>query len=461
MLPRDRPLRRLPGRLLLVTGIACIAGAWSAASAQDSDDRLSIEKQLVERVRRRPNDASAWRMLGHLSLERELYEHALGFLEHAVELNDLSASAWFDLGRAREASGFVSEAAEAYTRVLEIAADSEYGPQAETALGRLADQQQIQLADYRVREFNGFEHVEETPQLETAADPVPPQRLRVRLDTGVLFDSNVALSPLSRNLSPGNTDSWQFFLAPDLEYQLTDLGPWRTGPRAAGNFTWNEPDFDSFNLQSYRPGWFIERDVFGESIVSTVRIDYEYSHDQFAGETFGNRHAVVTSGTLFWNDVQATSLYWSSDYTNFANDGAVPSITSQDGWTNAIGVSQERSFTSPYVSLLRFGGQIERADTTGSDALFNGIGLNAEIWVPIAERTDGTLRGGWGIRDYPDFVSGPARDETLWSAAAEIRHRLTDTLSVRGVFTLDRFVSDNPLFDTERMTAGVILVYAR
>ena len=128
MLPRARSLRRLPGRLLIALTITCIAGGGSAAAAQDSDSRLTIEKQLVERVRARPNDASAWRMLGHLSLERELHEHALGFLEHAVKLNEFSASAWFDLGRAREASGLIPEAAEAYTRVLEIAADSEYGP---------------------------------------------------------------------------------------------------------------------------------------------------------------------------------------------------------------------------------------------------------------------------------------------------------------------------------------------
>jgi tetratricopeptide (TPR) repeat protein len=454
-------LRRSLGLVVLIALAVCVPGIVPSLAAQTVDDSARIVDRLIQRVRDRPDDASAWRMLGRIALEQQLLDDAAAFLEQSLSLDNLSAAAWFDMARTHQAQQQTAQAMEAYARVLDLAPDSEYAATALQTLETLQAAQPIQLTDYEIRQFNGLEHIDEQPMAEELAKATGPDRLRLQLETGILFDSNVALSPISRSLAPGNTESGQIFLASYLEYRLFEGNNWRSGPRAAGNFTWNESDFSNFNLQSYRPGWFLARDFFGETLVSSLRIDYEFAHDEFQQTTFGNRHALTTAGTIFWDEGRATSVYWASDYTNFANDGIDPSVTSLDGWTNALGMFQEWGFRSPWISLLRLGGQVERADTTGSDNLYNGIGLNAEIVIPLAQRTDGTLSGSWGIRDYPEFESGIARDETLWSAAAQIRHRLNNAFAVRGVVSFDRFVSDNPLYDAQRLLAGVVLIYQR
>ncbi len=451
-------------RKLLRVMLALIPLHAVAADLPGSEQTSSVVQTAVyERVAADPNDAAAWRLQGRLLMRQGHFSQAVEFLKRAVALNQLSAAAWHDLGRALEQTGDVDAAGEAYQRVIALAPESTYADSARQSLeGKLASEEVIP-ASIEIRDFDGLEHQPDEPRLLTLDEAFQNRsaglsNLRFKLQTGLLYDSNVALSPISRQLAPGTRNSFQFFFSPYLEYLLLQQETWRGGPRLAGHFTWNEEAFQNFNLQSYRPGWFVEKDLFHEDRAYSLRVDYEFTHDEFRESTFGNRHAVLTSLTGFWDDVLATNFYWATDYTNFANDGSDPSTDSSDGWTNALGVSHEWRTNLWYLLLVRLGGQLERADTRGTDFRFNGVGLNAEAWFPVSDRLDARLRGGWGYRDYPDFRSGPSRNDHIWTTSAVLLYRWTEKCSVRLGSQYIRFNSESPLFDAERFVTDVALI---
>ncbi len=439
--------------------LALSVAAGSPVMAQ-TGDASTLEARLRQRVAERPDDGSSWRMLGRHLLKQDRLTEAEQSLQQAVTLSPKSAAAYFDLGQTLKGLGEAEAAAEAYQTVIELAPDSEYAQSAQQSLTQLGPTNAVVLpVDFRIRRFDGSELTDRVAPLSEPEAPWWRDRLSVRLETGVLYNSNVALSPLSRELNSDTTQSLQGFFEPDVLFALWDKRAWRSGPTLRGHFTLNEGNFRQFDLQSYRPGWFTEFFVFRGDQVFVPRVAYEFTHDEFDGTTLGNRHAVLSSFTAYWNDVHSSLLFWSIDNSNFLDDGILPSVTSQDGWTNALGLSHDVALPHRYWRLVRGGIDISRADTTGSDYTFNGVSLFAAGVFPLAAGVELTLQGGWGYRDYPDFEFTPSRNEHIWRAGAELRKFFNKHVSVAIVCNYDRFDSKNPLFDSQRDVTGVVLDY--
>src|SRR5262249_12816605 len=158
------------------------------------------------------------------------------------------------------------------------------------------------------------------------------------LESGLLYNTNVALSPTNRELDPNSHASFQAFLNPELEYSLIDAQGWRLGPMFTGYFTANEHDFDDLNLASYQPGAFIEYAMAMGDGVLVPRVDYDYTLDRFGGSDFGQRHALTFSLSHLHAELDRV-LYWTIDYTNLIDDGQTPELSSRDGWTYTLGLS--------------------------------------------------------------------------------------------------------------------------
>lgn len=462
-----------PNRLLLLILACAVSAAAGPATAAESAGVMTdlIEARLRERLAENPDDASSWRLLGRLLLDQGNAEEALPMLERACALDETSAAAQFDLGRGLEAAGRTAEAAARFRRVLELSADSDYGRMAQQQLDAQSPAPEspaavrrdpaIQQSGYEMRRFDGTERIEE--QL-----PIAEQLERrffgdydVTVQLGTQYNTNVALTPLSRDLYPGSRDSFQALFSPDVSVDVFEAGAWRVGTVFAGDFTLNEGGFEQFNLQSYRPGAFVETDLlWGETLI-VPRVDYEFGTDQFGGDTFAARNQVVTSAIALWSDEQATIGYWAIDYTDFRNDGAAPFITSRDGWTNALGATHEVTVTNRWLRLVRGTIQLEHADAKGSDYRYYGLELSAGAVCPLWWGVEFECRGGWGVRNYPDFVSGPARNEHILTAGGELRRELGRGFSTAVVAGYDRFISDNARFDSERVLAGVLLIFER
>lgn len=384
-------------------------------------------------------------------------------LQQAVTLSPTSAAAHFDLGRTQQALGDGESAAESFRTVIELAADSEYAESARLILAAhrsaAPPQDVVVPVDYRIRRFDGSEHAD---RIEPLGLPEPPwwkQRLSLNLQMGVLYNSNVALSPLSRELSSESSQSGQLFVEPDLLFAVFDEPSWRSGPTLRGHFTVNEGNLRQFNLQSYRPGWFVEYFFFRGEQSFVPRVAYEFTHDEFDGSTLGNRHALLSSVTAYWNGEQSSMLFWSIDTSNFLSDGIVPSVTSQDGLTNALGLTHEVALPYSHWRLIRGGVEVSHASTTGSDYTFNGINVFAAAAFPLAAGLELSVTASVGYRQYPDFEFTPSRDEIIWRGGAELRKHFTDHISGALVFNYDNFDSRNPLFASERFVSGIVFDY--
>src|SRR5436190_13210296 len=115
-----------------------------------------LEKELEAKIKKSPKDASSWRMLGHLRMQRGDWEAAMEALEHAVTLDQLSAAAFFDYGQAASHLGHMDAARAALGRVQAIAPQSEYATDAKTLMEQLENQDGgVQQATYELRTFDG------------------------------------------------------------------------------------------------------------------------------------------------------------------------------------------------------------------------------------------------------------------------------------------------------------------
>ena len=426
-----------------------------------------MESRLESRVASRPDDASSWRMLGRIRLNKGETQGAYLAFARAVELGPFSAAAQYDFGRVLVILELPISAKFHLRRAIELAPESRYAQNAQVQLDEFVEsptEAQFLSAGFEVKRFDGsdlskaFKDAEHLKREMTRSSSTS-SALDFRLETGVLYNSNVALTPLSRELSPQNRASVQLFVAPKLEYSLLDGKIWRAGPTFSGYFNLNEGKFRSFNLQNYRPGMFAERTFCFENSVFVSRMQYDFTHEEFDGSTFGNQHGLTLSGTAFGDRGDISYFYWSSEYTDFANDGVLSSVTSRDGWTNTLGYSHAIYPEKWYLYSLRGGVDLQLADIEGSDFAYRGVDLFGEAEIPLLETLSLIIELGWGYRDYFDFEFTPSRNENIWRAGVRLRKRLGEHFILSGVFNYDRFDSENVLFEAERFVTGLVLTY--
>jgi tetratricopeptide (TPR) repeat protein len=423
-----------------------------------------MQLRIRERVQKRPQDPSAWRMLGKVQQQNGEPNAAEKSFRKALELGPLNAAAHHDLGLLLMEQQRQSEGLEELLRVVELAPDSEYAQQAKTHLNQWGiepeppreDEPLIELAGYEAGEFDGSQLRKETENPIYEPIPDPADVFDISFDVGFRYNSNVALAPTSRQLVPGDRESFQLLLSPDLEWTFWERDNSRWGATYYGQWTFNEGSFRNFNLESYQPGAFWERDFDDGQTLWIPRIAYDFIHDEFDGVTYGNRNQVTTSLLALWNDIDSTYFYYSADYSAFLNDGSAPAFTSQDGWRHSLGASHEWYWKDRRFRSFTLGADLQHVETAGSDYRFNGIQLYAEsLFVPV-ETWNLTLGGGVGYRDYYDFVGPPSRDEYNLRGTIELEKEINEHFSIVGLFQYQTFNSENPLFDADQFLGGIL-----
>lgn len=442
--------------------VVCICTSLPCAAQSPGDGSAQrMQQYLQSRVARNPNDASAWRMLGRTYLQAGERQQAYEALLRAVELDPLSAAAHFDFGEILVRFDQRKQAANYFAKVVRLAPDSEYADKARSRLAGLPEPDQeseIQQASYEIRRFDGSGVLDRVLEYQSSPDEQPgPLTLFVEL--GALYNSNVTLAPTSRGFVASEAASFQGFFNPAIEYRLFDSSTWRAGPTFVGNFNANERAFQDLNLQSYQPGAFVERSISLANTVLVPRVGYSFTHDEFDGATFGRRHAMTTSVTSFWDRGDTSVVYWTIDYTNFANDGVDPATTSRDGPSNSLGVSHLLPIGMRHLSSVAGGIDVQITPTDGTDFAFNGISFFLEAKMPITDRLSFILEGSFGYRDYYAATFVPSRNETLWHGGARLEQLLSDRWSLAAVFSYDRFDSKNALFAADRYIAGILTIF--
>ncbi|MBD3673935.1 MAG: tetratricopeptide repeat protein [Planctomycetaceae bacterium] len=422
-----------------------------------------MQQRIIERVEQRPEDASAWRMLAKVQLQNRERAAAERSLRTAIELEPGNAAAHHDLGQLLIENKVEQEGLAELQQVIRLAPETEYAKSAETYLELWGvdvepelDDPFVSLVGFEAGEFDGSKRREETD--EPTFEPVkePERVLNASFDVGFQYNSNVALAPTSRQLVPGTRESFQLLLSPDLQWTLSESENTRWGVTYFGQWTFNEGNFRNFNLESYQPGVFWEKDIFDGPTIWVPRLSYEFIYDLFDGDRFGNRHSLTASTLAIWDDVNSTYGYYAADWSSFENPGVTPSLTSQDGWSHTIGMNHEWYWKENLYRSFTVGGDLQTVDTDGSNYRYHGIQLYVESLFVPAESWELTLEAGAGFRDYYDFSGTPSRDEFNYRGVIELEKRFNDHFSLLTFFRYQRFNSENSLYDADQYLAGVL-----
>lgn len=446
-----------------LTAIALLFSAitWLAATdvwGQATHDQ-SVEERIRARVEARPNDASAWRLLGRVLIKRGDLRGALHACQRAVDLETHTASHHFDLASVLMQMGRHDEAIAHFTEAISLAPDSEYAQQARQKLDSLLPADEIgaiQPVNFETElEPNRFAGT----QVEVEPIDDVKENLFFRLDVGTLFNSNIQLAPSNRQAFPGDSESWQVFASPKAEYLLLDESPWTLAATGSIYLTKNLGEFDEYDLQSFQAGGYLQYDFCETPSNMVARLEYNLIHDAFEWESYGTRNGITGSLGGNWLESGWSMVYWSIDYGGFANDGPVPEVTSADGWTHTLGFSHEVEPDFPAWSKLRGGLDVQLANLQGSTYRYNGFFVYTESEVILYDNLWTVLQFGVGYRDYPDFEFSPSRNETVWRAGMELNYELSLQSTATAFATIDQFESDNILFDSHRYLLGIKYTY--
>ncbi len=445
----------LPSRfwLLLLVLVSSMLQAGDAVAAGNS----SIGQRLQQRVQQDPSNANSWRLLGRWQLKNNQLPAAEASFRRAVTLNPDLVAAHFDLANLLVELGDTKQSIKHFTTVIQLAPDCDYATQAESQLVAF-DQQAlaVQPAGYEILRFDGSEHLDAAPN--SVQEVVTPKLWHFRLEVGSIFNSNPALAPISRGLAPAGPETFQGVATPELELRLFDGSAYSFGTMLRGSFTHNEGNVRQLNLQSYQPGVFLEKVLLRQNSVLVSRMEYSFSHDEFDTKTLGNRHSLFASLARVTPSGSMTFGYMSSDYTNFAQDGISPEVTSQDGWTWATGRSHRFAIKRRWLNSFRLGVDGRYADLAGADFRFAGASVFIDAEIPITDRIVFKPEGGWGYRNYFDFTGSPSRNENIWRGGARLERKLNDVLPVATVSNYENFATGNAAFAADRYTAGVVAI---
>jgi hypothetical protein len=289
-----------------------------------------------------------------------------------------------------------------------------------------------------------------------AAERATGGRSSFFFESGVQYNTNPTLTPIIQELFTSDVASWQAFANPDWEYRLFDNDMWRHGPHLRGYFAVNEGPYAEFNLASYQGGYFAEHAWDSDVATYVSRAEYGYTLDRLGGSEFGDRHTITLSEGLIWPSGSQTTIYYSTHWSDFADDGADPAVDSLDGWTNSVGICHSVAVGQRLLESVSVGSDVEIADIEGADYAYNGVSLYSDAAIPLTTRLSLHLDGGWGYRDYHRFTGTPSRNEVVWRAGARAKYAVLEWWSVSAVFNYDRFDAENADFRADRWLAGVV-----
>lgn len=482
-----------------VTASYTLGPAEATSDAPVQDD--SILKILKDRVTQAPLHSDSWRLLGKFYADRDDAFGAIDALSQSLRLDPANAAAHFALGQVLMSQNRTEAATGHFEACVSIAPESDYArtilakqlltkrpndgsqpisgePMKANAAAILPtakdpfslailsnrgdamsaeDTAKVKPARYQIQSFDGADDLERRfDQLESEANPIP-KSLRLFCELGVLYNSNVSLTPISRELLNVDAESFQAIFNPEIEWIALRGDQIRSGPLLRSYSTLNESNQREFNLLSFQPGWFFEHDRRVHDSEWISRVDYTYSTDLLDGRRIGDRHSGTLSLISIRPNLDAIYTYITASYTDFLDDGAIPKETSLDGPSVTCGVSRFFQTRHAWLPTYTLGVDLESAATRGSDFRYHAITTHGSMTFQLSERWRLIPTAGLGYRDYYAFTGNPNRDELTSRIHLRLQCQINATTNVSLVSGYDRFASDNELFDAQRTQAGLVM----
>jgi tetratricopeptide (TPR) repeat protein len=498
---------RICKNLFLCLGVCCLscfAGTaegqsnfsekkWDTADAPNSTaQETPMLRMLKDRVIENPENSETWRLIGRLERKQGNLVDAIEATGQSLALDPLNTAANFDFAELMAVANQTSAADKYRQRVFAIAPDSHYANELKeqgfqpniVEVDRLADEirnrwssefavrqadgatildDQVSQVDYQIQTFDGSDNLENSVRervgldLATQLDFKP---LRFFIETGALYNTNVSLTPISFELARSNAASAQFFAAPELEWTIGKNSGLRYGTLTKGYFTVNEHQWSAFNLASFQPGAFLEKELSGFDSELIGRLDYSYALDIVAGNRLGDRHSIMGSLIQIRPDLDVIYGYLNIAFSQFDDDGTEPPITSLDGSRLTAGISRFYRTGLERMPTWILGVDIENAKTEGANFRYSGLTLHTSTTIQLTPQLSFVPDAGVGGRNYYDFTGPVDRDEITWRVGGKLGWQYNKHFNISIVAGHNRFASDNEDFDAERSLIGIITTYA-
>jgi tetratricopeptide (TPR) repeat protein len=471
-----------PSCLVWMLWVLATTASFAQTDSNDSDDRLL--QHLADKVTANPEHSDSWRLLGKFYRKQGDREQAQTCLEMALKTGPENAAAHFDMGEFAREQGETEIANEHFAKVFLLAPRSDYARRltesgfaplnvsgaepAELPIVSLADfaelsstlreSGEIRLVGYEAEPFDSSAEVER--RFDQVLQAAGQKNVRATIDIGSLYNSNVTLAPISRYLLNVDAGSAQFFANPDFEWTVVREDWGRLGPVARGLFTVNEDQLSAFNLASFQPGGYFEKDISAGAGQRLARLEYAYNLDFFGGDRLGDRHTLTGSVMNIHPASSIDYFYLLAAYSEFNEDGLTPETDSLDGPTWAAGAARYFLFDNARLPTMTVGIDFESAQTEGSNFSYRSIGGYVDATIVLPYQFSFIPNAAIGYRHFPNVADAENRDVLTGRLGSKLRRQLGPHTTVSAVINYDRFVSDNELFDANRFTSGIVFNYS-
>ncbi len=294
------------------------------------------------------------------------------------------------------------------------------------------------------------------------------RRLYLTGKTGVYYDSNPLLVPNDSRLSsrPKKEGAdfpvdlsvgYPMILEKDMRVDALYVGRALLHDRGADQIDFNS---QGFALNAKKRAFFGRRAVL-------FNARYDFRANWLRSDIFSTVNRFLLSAeTFFWKKIK-TRVYTRFSYSDYKNDGSIPSISSRDGYRGGLGVVQYFYTTEDLRSYFFVKEEISFADTQGNN--FNREGSLTRLGVhgPLDCLGPVTFDASTGFDhgSYPDFSSLSALDlnerrDLRLDVYTSLTYHWKPNLATRAFYRYINSDNDNGFYERDRHIAGVEVVFS-
>ena len=285
---------------------------------------------------------------------------------------------------------------------------------------------------------------------------------------GAYYDSNPLLIPSDGNLSSRSRKDgadfpvdlnvgYPMILEKDARLDVLYVGQALFHDRGASRIDFNS---QGFALNGKKRAFLGERAVlFGAR--------YDFRANLLHGSFFSivNRF-LLSVETSFWK-MTKTHFYGRASYSNYDNDGSIPSTSSRDGYRGGLGFVQYFYTAEDFRSYFFVKEELNFADTRGDNFTRGGSLTRLGVHGPLDRLGPVTfdVSTGFDYGAYPDFSSlstldlNERRDLRL-DVYTDLTYHWKPDLATKVFYRYINSNNDNGFFERDRHIMGVEVVFS-
>ena len=289
----------------------------------------------------------------------------------------------------------------------------------------------------------------------------------LRGKTAVAYDSNPLLVPDDKSLTArSRRDGFFFRYDLDVGYPFVLEKDLRVDAVYVGRQVFHDHGTNDVDFTTQGAALEAKKRTFcGERpVILGGRYDFRTNFLRESLFSVVNR-LILSADTSFWKRTRS-HLYVRSSYSNYKQDGSMPSVTSRDGWRGGLGGVQYL-YTADLRSYLFLKEEVSFAQTRGDNFDRFGSLTRLGVHAPLdcLGPVDFDASAGFDYGAYPEFSSlsllePDDREDARRDFYVSLTYHWKPNLATRGFYRFINSDNKNDFFDRRRHIAGVEMVFS-